>query len=266
MTIRVTAPTLYAQEEVPVWEGCGGPGRAFRDGLRGRFPPRYRTDAWRRPFDARLAAALPEARAILDVGAGALPTVPPDRRPTGCTYVGLDVDHAELDAAPAGSYDEAIVADVTAPVPALEGRFDLVLSWFVLEHVRSLRAALSTIHSFLAPGGRLLAQFSGRRAFFALLNRLLPGRTAAALAARATRRGRERVFPAPYDDCRYARIVDLLAEGWDHARVMPIFVAGVYFRPWPALLGPYLAYEEVAYRRDWRELAPYYLVDARRAT
>ena len=264
--------TLYKQEQLPLWRSAPtqaehtstSAARAFREGLHGRFPPRYGRDAWRMRFDERLVDALPFARRVLDVGAGSRPTVPPERRPQGSVYVGLDVDETELRAAPFGSYDELVAADITQPRPELEGRFDLVLSWFVLEHVGSLAAALRTIQSCLRPGGRVIAQFSGARAVFSVLNRMLPEALSSAVVTRAMSRRRESVFPARYDNCHYDALSRHMSTGWSTWQIVPLYVAGLYFRFAPPLLGAYLAYEEVAYRRGWRNLAPYYLVDATR--
>lgn len=59
------------------------------------LPARYRT-AWREPFDANVAARLREGMTILDIGAGRHPTLPPEGRPPGTIYVGLDISGDEM--------------------------------------------------------------------------------------------------------------------------------------------------------------------------
>jgi SAM-dependent methyltransferase len=104
--------------------------------------------------------------------------IQPDLRPDGCTYVGLDLSRAELQVAGAAAYDETVVADVCDYRGALEGTFDLVVSWQVLEHVPDLGLALENARRYLRPGGVLVAQFSGRYSLFGFANRLLPHRLA----------------------------------------------------------------------------------------
>ena len=264
--------TFYPQAEVEIWHSApprddpaSAAAHALREGMQGRFPPRYHTLGWRRPLDERLAGALEGVSAVLDVGAGARPTVPPERRPEGCEYVGLDIDGAELAAAPAGSYDETLVRDVAEADPEQAGRFDLVVSWFAFEHAGSLAAALRTVRTYLRPGGRLLAQFSGRHAVFSTVNRILPDVVSRRIVTRATGRPAESVFPATYEGCDYASIRRLLDDGWADVDVVALHTSGLYWTFSRPLLGAYLAYEELAWRRDWRRLAGYYLIDARRA-
>lgn len=239
--------------------------RAFRQGLGRRFPPRYGPDAWRRPFDGRLRGALGQARDILDVGAGARPTLPANQRPASARYVGFDVDPVELAAAPSGSYDEVVVGDIGQAQPELAEGFDLVLSWFAFEHAGALSDVLASVRSILRPGGRLLAQFSGRHAAFATLNRLLPERLSGALLTRAVGRTKASIFPARYEECDYASAARILGAGWIDAQVVPLYTSGLYWAFFPPLLGAYLAYEEITFRQDRRQLASYYLIDARRA-
>ena len=152
---------------------AGGIFEVARRSLIGEIPERYKTplDAW---FRGRLSAALQPGATVLDVGAGRRPSVAPDERPPGCTWVGLDISGGELAKSPRGGYDEIHVADITDHVGELDGRFDLVVSFQVLEHVRSLDEAIANIHRYLKPGGRMVVQFSGAFSPFAVANRLLP--------------------------------------------------------------------------------------------
>jgi len=65
---------------------------------------------------------------VLDIGSGARPAVPVEHRAKDCHYVGLDISRGELELAPAGSYDELRVADITQSSAHLEGSCDLALS------------------------------------------------------------------------------------------------------------------------------------------
>ncbi len=235
---------------------------AGRAGLRGLLPPRYATDTWDARFRAEIRASVADGAAVLDVGAGARPVLVGDRRPPGCRYVGLDASATELAKAPPGSYDETVVADVATFRPELAGRFDLALSFMVLEHVERLGPALDNLRAYLRPGGRLVAQMPGAFSLAALANRVVPQGTARRLLQRTQGREPGTVFPAHYDHCWYSALEALLAPPWEDVRIVPLFT-GVFYLAFSApLRAAYLAYEELAWRRGWRNLAPYYLVSA----
>lgn len=236
-----------------------GLGPAVRRAWRGDKSPRC--DAYTEETAKLLAECLRPGCRVLDVGAGRTPFVAPDQRPEGCRYVGLDVSEAELRAAAPGAYDEVVVGDVTAPQPALEGAFDLVISWQLLEHVRPLDAALDNIRSYLRPGGRFIGQLSGRYSFFALAGRLLPTRAAHLALWIAQRRDPATVFPAHYDRC-WASALRRTLNGWSRAEVQPRFEGDPYLTRWPALLAANAVYEHWALRGGHDDLATHYLIDA----
>jgi SAM-dependent methyltransferase len=226
------------------------------------LPDRYQ-EPWRAPFQRRLENVLRPGQTILDVGAGRSPTIPPDRRPDGTRYVGLDISAAELAAAPPGSYDETWVADVTHRVPELEDRFDLILSWQVLEHVRPLGAAFDNFHAYLRPGGRFVGQFSGTFSYFGLANRLIPHGLTAWLVDRFTERTSDNVFPAHYHRCWDGALRHILAP-WAHAEIVPRYTGAAYLRAVPPAQALYLLYEDWAMRSGQLDLATHYIVEAER--
>ena len=238
-----------------------------RRGWRREPPERYLAPEAPGPelFLSRVASALAEGTAVLDIGAGAEPVVPVGDRPPRCAYVGLDVSAAELDRAPEGSYDETVVADAATPQPALESRFDLVISRFVLEHVDDLERTLAVMRGYLRPGGRLLAYLSGRNSPASALNRVLPESVAATLVVRLTGRDRESIHPARYDRCTYNGLRAALGAGWADLEVVPCYSAEKYFRFSRPVHAAYCVYEELAYRAQARRLASHYLIDATRA-
>ena len=223
------------------------------------WPPRY-AEPWRREFDRLAEATMRPGCTILDVGSGRAPTFAPAARPEGSMYVGLDVSGEELAKAPAGSYDEAWEADITTLRPELCDRFDLVVSWQVLEHVKPLPSAFANIRRYLVPGGRCVAQLSGRYSVFALLNRMVANEVGGAIAARVMRRDRDTVFPAHYDACYEAALARMLA-GWSAVEIHPRYKGAAYFNFSRTLQRLYLHYE------DWTQqgrpnLATHYIVDA----
>jgi 2-polyprenyl-6-hydroxyphenyl methylase/3-demethylubiquinone-9 3-methyltransferase len=213
-------------------------------------------------FLERLNPFLSPGMSILDVGAGRNPTIRPEDRPRDCRYVGIDISADELGKANPGSYTDAIVHDVTNPLPEL-GLFDLILSWQVLEHVRSLRAALENLGAVLRPGGAMLAQTSGSFAVFALLSRLLPHRSRAWLMERLLGHPRELKFPTRYDRCRAGAIEHLL-KSWSSVDLVCFYRGATYFAMARPLQRAYLAYENVIARHRVRSLATHYLIVATR--
>ena len=243
-------------------EHGGGSRRAFRNALRGELPPRY-ARRFRAQFDACVRPALRADVRILDVGAGRRPTIPISDRPPGTHYFALDPAGAELELAPEGAYDEAVVADVAEHLPALDERFDLIVSWNVLEHVPSLEAALANLRSYLRPGGVLVAQFAGSLAAHALISRVIPHALGARAMERLLGRPRDSVFDAHYDDCRYSALDRLLAPFSTHA-ITPLYRDASYFRFSRLALAVYLGFEEWALRRQHRDLASHYMICAAR--
>jgi 2-polyprenyl-3-methyl-5-hydroxy-6-metoxy-1,4-benzoquinol methylase len=125
------------------------------------LPERYET-YWGQDFWAFVHGALVDGGSVLDVGAGRQPTIAPADRPPRIHYVGMDIEASELKLAAPGSYDETVAADAEVVRPELVNRFDLALSWQVLEHVRHLDRAAAAFDEYLRPGGWYVAMLSGR--------------------------------------------------------------------------------------------------------
>jgi SAM-dependent methyltransferase len=226
----------------------------------GRLPQRY-GEPWFDLFAERVDAALRPGMAILDVGSGRDPVLDPAERPAGCEYAGLDVSRSELAAAPAGAYDEAICADIAQPQAALLGRFDLIVSWQVLEHVRPLAASLELMRSYLGPGGRLVAQLSGGLSVFALAGRCMPHALTRVLMVELLGAQEHQTFPTHYDRCRYSALTAMLGE-WSEHEIVPRYRGAGYLRFARSLERAYLRYENWIVRRGIAELATHYLIEA----
>jgi SAM-dependent methyltransferase len=222
------------------------------------LPDRYQ-EGWREPFEARIASAVHAEVAILDVGSGRRPALPPDQRPPACQYVGLDISAAELERAPAGSYDEVWVSDVSHRLPELTERFDLIVSWQVLEHVKPLDAAMENLRTYLRPNGRLVAQFSGTFSVFGLINRVVPQRLGCWAMQRLLGRPPETVFPAYYHRCWYVALTRMLAS-WQSFEIVLRYRGAGYFGFSRPLQRIYLAYEDLAVRQGRRNLATHYVI------
>lgn len=224
------------------------------------LPARYRDD-WRAPFHDRVCRHLRPGMTVLDIGAGATPSISVAGRPPGCLYVGLDLSREELAKAPAGAYDETWSVDAATRLPELVERFDLIVSWQVLEHVRSLEAVLDNSRAYLRPGGALVALFSGSFSFPAAANRVVPLRVSRALMHRLLGRPPETVFPAYYDHTWYSAVARYLAD-WQTAEVVPLYRGAGYFSFSAAMQRLYIRYEDWALLSGHRNLATHYLVHA----
>jgi SAM-dependent methyltransferase len=224
--------------------------------------PRYRDD-WLVPFREAIQSELRPGSVVIDVGGGRHPAIARLDLPPGTTYVGLDLSERELMAAPPGSYDRAIVGDVVERRPSLEGCADLVVSWAVLEHVAPLGDAISNIYHYLRPGGLFVAQLSGGRSAFALINRMIPHRLAKGAMKRLLGRDPASVFPAPYDGCTFSALSQTLAY-WSDVRIVPRYRGAQYFGFLPPLQSLYVRIEDLIVRGDHKDLATHYLVVARR--
>lgn len=226
------------------------------------LPMRY-SDPWVELFETRSRPALTKGARVLDVGSGRRPALRPGERPPDCEYVGLDLSGAELAAAPPGSYDETIEADIMKPLPSQRERFDLIVSWQVLEHVAQLDQCLENLRSYLRPGGTLVSLLSGRNACFAVLNRLLPDRVGSWVMQQALDRQPDTVFPANYDGCTEDGLYERLAP-WSRREVVPLYRGAGYFRFSANLQRAYLRYEDWALARGRANLASHYLIVAER--
>ncbi|MGI8554393.1 MAG: class I SAM-dependent methyltransferase [Dehalococcoidia bacterium] len=228
-----------------------------REMLAGHFPPRY--DVWYSEFEDRVQAALKPGVQVLDVGSGRRPSLSVERRPPGCLYAGLDLSAIELQQAPSGSYDEVHVGDVVKYIPEFDNRFDLIVSWQVLEHVKPLDVALENLRRYLRPGGQLVAQMSGTFSLFGVINRLVPQRLGLWAMKHLLDRDPETVFPAYYDRCWYAAL-DRTLLLWTEREIISRYNAAGYFGFWRPLQAAYIVYEDWTYRNNHRNLATHYLI------
>lgn len=110
---------------------------------------------------------------VYDIGGGSRPFISlADKSRLGATIVGLDIDAAELSAAPKGVYDSVIVHDLCTFKG--EADADSVVCQALLEHVPNTAGAIRALASTVKPGGRIFLFAPARNALFARLNLILP--------------------------------------------------------------------------------------------
>ena len=188
-----------------------------------------------RDFQERvLPGLLAPKQWVLDVGGGKHPAIPLQvKQDLGLHVVGLDISAAELAQAPAGAYDETIVGDIaTVEIP---GKFDLVFSRTVMEHVSNPRAALANLTRVLAPSGLMAHVMPCRNAPFAIANRALGNKLARRLLFAIAPHKRENSgFRAHYLECTPARMSRLCREcGLEVIKTLPYYNSGYtsFFAP-----------------------------------
>lgn len=223
---------------------------------------RYSVD-WQELFASYYQPFLQSDIVLLDIGAGRSPVIPPDQRPVGCTYIGIDISADELNSASPEAYDEMIVGDIAQNQPALAGRVDLALARQVLEHIDDVGSALQTIHASLKKNGHFVARFSGRNAHFAIINRLVPESLGKYAMHRLLRRQPDSVFRAHYDHCTYSGLTELMS-GWDSVTIIPLYRGAGYLSFAPPLSDLYLCYENWAAGANKPDLATHYILAARK--
>jgi SAM-dependent methyltransferase len=111
---------------------------------------------YNRPEMVRLAGDVAELR-VLDAGCGSGPLMG-DLRAKGAAVSGFDLSAAMVDLARErlGEETDLRVADLGAPLPYPDDRFDVVVASLSLHYVEDWASVLAELRRVLAPGGRLV--------------------------------------------------------------------------------------------------------------
>jgi SAM-dependent methyltransferase len=206
---------------------------------------------------------------LLEIGGGRGPLLSPaEAEAAGVDLTVNDIDARELSLAPA-EFNKAQF-DVAGEIdPSWEGRFDLIISRMVFEHVRDAPRAWANMRRLLAPGGVALAFHPTLYAPPFVINRLLPeSATARVLRFFFPNRHDEGYpkFPARYEMCFSdpAKVEPILARcGFSQVLIAPFWRHG-YFRHIPLLREVDAALQHLAEKNDWRALTTYAYMLARR--
>ena len=216
-------------------------------------------------------SAMSTARRLIEIGGGRDPLF--DRaeiKELGVAMTINDIASSELAALPEG-YQTAcfdVAGDISC-VADLRDRFDLAFSRMVFEHVADGQRAWSNLYKVLAPGGIALAFVPTLYAAPFVLNWLLPDKLAAAIVKSIFHHrtdDEDPVFPARYSWCFAddARLRSMLsAIGYREIVVQPFYGHG-YYRYFPLVRDVHEWFTGIARRRDWRLLASFAYIAARK--
>ncbi len=206
---------------------------------------------------------------LLEVGGGRGPQLTPAQADElGVALTVNDIDARELSLAPAGF--ETALFDIAGEVdPRFFGRFDLIYSRMVFEHVKNAPRAWRNVCALLAPGGVALAYHPTLYSPPFVVNLLV----SESVSSRLLRLffpwrhdGDYPKFPARYEMCfaTPSRVAPALRDaGFSEVLIAPFFGHG-YLRSAPVLREVEGALHRLAERRDWRALASYAFTLARR--
>jgi SAM-dependent methyltransferase len=199
---------------------------------------------------------------VLEIGGGRGPLMTPcEAASARIAYAVNDIDARELAMGPAEF--EKVQFDVAGVVDtSLLGRFDLIISRMVMEHVRDAERAWTNMCGLLAPGGVALAFHPTLYAPPFLINWLAPEALTAPVLRFffADRHDAEYPkFPARYELCTAApgAVEPALWRARFRQVLSAPFWGDRYFRHLPGLREANDALSALAEARDWRRLASY---------
>jgi SAM-dependent methyltransferase len=211
------------------------------------------------------------AHRLIEIGGGRDPLFERDEiNALGAEMTVNDISAVELAALPPG-YRTArfdVAGDISG-VAYLRNSFDLAFSRMVFEHVADGQRAWANLYELLAPGGVGLAFVPTLYAVPFLLNRLLPDKLAASIVKLIYHHRTDKedpVFPARYSWCfaGESRLRPMLtAIGYRDVIVEPFYGHG-YYRFFPVVRDLHARFTDIARRADWRMLASFAYIAARK--
>lgn len=196
---------------------------------------------------------------ILELGGGRRPSFQLSEMPSNLkSYTVNDISEDELSLVPDG-YDKACF-DVSGDASAFEGRYDVVFSRFLAEHVRDGRAMHRNVHQVLKPGGVAFHLIPTLYALPFVINRVLPERIGQkVLDVLSPRREISPKFPAYYSQCygNTERMRRLFKEiGYERVEIQN-FYGHFYYETIPGLRDLEKWFSGLAARRQWGAVSSY---------
>jgi SAM-dependent methyltransferase len=196
---------------------------------------------------------------ILELGGGRRPSFPLADMPSNLkSYTVNDISEAELSLVPDG-YDKACF-DVAGDASGFEGRYDVVFSRFLAEHVKDGGAMHRNVHKVLKPGGVAFHLIPTLYALPFVINRMLPERIGQkVLDVFSSRREISPKFPAYYSQC-YGDTPAMrrLFNGIGYERVeIRNFYGHFYYEQIPGLRDLEKWFSGLAARHQWSAVSSY---------
>lgn len=208
---------------------------------------------------------------LIEIGGGRDPLLTfSEVRALGVDYTINDISSVELRNAP-GVYNKAcfdISGDLDAAHVEPESH-DFAFSRMVFEHVKDVSRAWENLHTILAPGGVALAFVPTLYALPYVANLMIPEWLSQKIVSRLyphRTADEDPKFPAYYDWCFASdkKVAPMLnAAGFSETLILPFF-GHEYFASIPVLREADEAVTRLAIRYDWRALAPYAFILARK--
>jgi len=177
----------------------------------------------------QLLLAHPKIINVVDCGAGAKWHFPSYyKKWYNVRLIGLDIDAREM--TPNEDLDDRIECDVSIAIPLPPDSVDLCMASSGLEHFANNENFLRNAYQALRPGGFLLAQFPGRYAPFAIVNRMLPrGIKQPFLAASMGEDAELLGYVAHYDRTDYASFARMVRDvGFEVTYYSPGYYSSTY--------------------------------------
>lgn len=205
-----------------------------------------------------LVARYPNAD-VLELGGGRWPSFRFDQMPANlASYTVNDISEDELALLPPG-YQKACF-DVSGDASLFEGRYDVVFSRFLAEHVRDGKAMHRNVHQVLKPGGVAFHLIPTLYASPFVLNRLLPERLGGKLLDMfLPRRAVSPKFPAYYSACHgdTPGMRNMLREiGYSRVEIRN-FYGHFYYERLPVLREMESRFTALAKRKGWSWCSTY---------
>lgn len=196
---------------------------------------------------------------ILELGGGRRPSFRLADMPGNLkSYTVNDISEAELSLVPDG-YDKACF-DVSGDASAFEGRYDVVFSRFLAEHVKDGTAMHRNVYKVLKPGGVAFHLIPTLYALPFVINRLLPENIGQKLLEIfSPRREISPKFPAYYSQCYGdTQAMRRLFKDIGYNRVViRNFYGHFYYETIPGLRDLEKWFSELAARRQWSSVSSY---------
>lgn len=196
---------------------------------------------------------------VLELGGGRWPSFPLSELPNNLrSYTVNDVSEHELSLVPEG-YDKACF-DVSGDASAFEGRYDVVFSRFLAEHVRDGKAMHRNVHQVLKPGGVAFHLIPTLYALPFVINRLLPEQVGQkVLDIFSPRREISPKFPAYYSQCHgdTPSMRRMFHEiGYDRVEIQN-FYGHFYYERIPGLRNLEKWFAGLASKKQWSSVSSY---------